>query len=469
MRRGRSLLLVLVSSFVLPVVVVFLVSLWGVTSHERAMGRVMDSYAMNIAQAVADKINSLRSAPLGVNRLLLQLEKSNLLSWSGRLPGWVMVLDGNGDVVISSREEEKPGLELPRSIVLNRSLRLTDKHGQRYSIAVRPTTNNTRLYVTAVVNWDDLLGPMVQSNKLFMFLLAASLITLICVLAFIWRWLIRPLAKLSKDVAQIRPGENLCQNTDPEAVYELRHLRDVICDMSQQVSASMALWKNYSSEVVGAQEQEKERLARDIHDGPVQAVTALVTNIRLSQTAKTEEERNEKLKLAEEIGSDTVKELRAVCDNLTPPWLDLGLEYALNELAERMGRYLGVKIRVWGGDVQASPLLVLTCFRLTQEAISNAVKHGQATEINVELDQISPQELSLTVSDNGKGFEVPKELEQLRRAGHRGLMNMGDRIRLVGGDMKILSEIGKGTVIKFRLPTEETQEEATGLAVEQGD
>ena len=141
-----------------------------------------------------------------------------------------------------------------------------------------------------------------------------------------------------------------------------------------------------------------------------------------------------------------------MCNHLTPPWLDLGLEHALNELAERLSRYLGVTIRVVVHDEKLQPEGVLTFFRILQEAVSNAVKHGGADQIDVRVDRPGDRRTRMIVEDNGKGFAVPADLESLRASGHRGLLNMRDRIRLVNGEMIIRSVPGRSTTLTFFIP-----------------
>lgn len=450
-RVRRSLPLVLILSLVAPIFVVFTVTLFSVSAHERAMGRVMESYVLSVAQSVAAKINSMGMLPFRPNKVMLQLERLNLLTWGPQLPGWKAILDADGDIVVATPGVEKPLLTLTRGIILNRAMEVYDANGQRYTVAVFPTGGSPEsFYVIVAVRWDDLLGPMVRSNRLLTLLLCVVLIALVCSVAMLWRWVIRPLSSMSTDVSHLKWGDEVPCQDDPQAVYELRHLRMVLCQLSEAARDRMRLWTRYTSDMVRVQEDEKENTAREIHDGPVQAVTALVQRIRLAEM--DEQGRMDHLKIAEEIAINTVRELREMCNHLTPPWLDLGLEHALNELAERLSRYMGVAIHV---DVYAEALNadgVLTFFRIVQEAVSNAVKHGKATEISVRVDRPGGHRTRMIIQDNGKGFAVPADLEKLRTQGHRGLLNMRDRIQLMDGEMVIQSVPGRSTTLTFFVP-----------------
>ena len=449
-RPHRSLTLVFLGCFIVPVVIMFMLTLWGVSANERATARVVNSYALNMAQSVADKVNNLSVHPFKLNRLAIRMNQENIFGWGPRLPGFITVMDSNGDVIVTSHSrEERPKLNFPPSIVMNRSLQLTDDTGAQYSVAVSPTGGADSFYVVAAVRWTDLLGPVVRSNRLFVFLLVTIMFSLIAVLSLLWRCVIRPLKNMATEVENMTHEENLCMVEDRESVLELRTLRDVLCKLSRSVAEKVEALRNYTSDMVQVQEKEKERISREIHDGPVQTITALLQNIRLYR--KFGEEKY--LDTALDIGMNTVVEMRGMCDNLTPPWLDLGMENALTELAERMNKYLGVSVSLEGADVTATPEEVLTCYRLAQEAVSNAVKHGKATEVTLSLEELDAG-LRMTISDNGKGFEVPDELSSLRQNGHRGLLNMRDRMRLASGDMEIISAPGEGTKIIYTFPPE---------------
>lgn len=465
MRIRRTLPLVLAVAVTVPLLVVLVVTTYGVAAHEQAMGKVMESYVLNVAQNVAAKINAIGVAPFRVNKAMLQMEKLNLFSWGPQLPGWVVVLDSNGEKVLSTSGVDQPSLEVTSSVLLlNKAMQVRDLSGNRYTVAIYPTGGLDNYYVVAAVGWDDLLGPMVRSNRLLTSLVIAVVIAMGAAVALLWRWVIGPLSRMSDDVVQLRWGDDIPCQEDEQAVYELRHLRRVLCRLSEAARDRLTLWKRYTSDMVRVQEEEKSRLSREIHDGPVQAVTALVQRIRLSEM--DENHRLENLKIAEEIGSHTVRELRELCNHLTPPWLDLGLEQALNELAERQGRYQGVDIRIDVIDEKVNNDGVLTFFRILQEGVSNAVKHGKATEIDVTVDRPGGTLTRMTVEDNGAGFQVPDDLETLRASGHRGLLNMKERMQLVGGDMEIRSTPGRGTTILFNIPDTDSPDSLKGFSCE---
>lgn len=446
----RSLILVLILLLLIPTAVVGAVAYFGIETHEKAMSRVMESYVLNVAESVAGKISASDQVPFRMSRVMLSMEKLDLFSWGPELPGWVAVLDSDGKLIISSPGAEQLSLIWTVGLPLNRAIQVKDNRDERYTMSVVPTTGSSTYYVVAAVRWSDLLGPMVRSSRLWGLMILTIALFLGLAVMLLWRWVIGPLKKLIDDVTALRWGDEVPAEGESEAVVELRNLRRVFCRLSLAAKDRIALWKRYTSDMVRVQEDEKDRLAREIHDGPVQAVTALIQRIRLSQM--DEKGRLENLHIAEEIGTDTVRELRELCNQLTPPWLDLGLENALTELTERLSRYMNVKIHLDFIEEKLSSDGTLAFFRITQEAVSNAVKHGKATEITVRVDRLGGHSTRLIIEDNGSGFKVPDDLESLRASGHRGLLNMRERIQLIGGEMKIISLPGKGTSMIFTAP-----------------
>jgi len=142
-----------------------------------------------------------------------------------------------------------------------------------------------------------------------------------------------------------------------------------------------------------------------------------------------------------------VRDLRALCDELSPPWLELGLKEALEELAERISKHFNVTIQVEvHRGICLSKDVSLAFFRVVQEAIHNSYRHGKATKVGVKVYE-SEGYVFLEVSDNGKGFNPSVDVEMLRLSGHRGLANMSERMSLIGGGFEVFSKEGEGTTV----------------------
>ncbi|MBQ6737947.1 MAG: sensor histidine kinase, partial [Synergistaceae bacterium] len=213
------------------------------------------------------------------------------------------------------------------------------------------------------------------------------------------------------------------------------------------------LRNRYVRDIVQAQEQERMDMAREIHDGPLQDVTALVQQLHMALDDDNGE--TVRIRRTETIAKSVVRELRALCDELAPPWIDLGLSEALTEIAERLSQVYDVLITSdYDDDVRTVEIendKILSLLRIIQEAVSNAVRHGNATEVHIQLTK-QDNVLILEISDNGEGFDSENiNHETLRVEGHRGLASMTERMSLMGGKLSINSKIGEGTVIKASL------------------
>jgi signal transduction histidine kinase len=145
--------------------------------------------------------------------------------------------------------------------------------------------------------------------------------------------------------------------------------------------------------------------------------------------------------------------MRALCDFLNPPWLELGLPQALTEHTERQSLQYGVNIFLGiDKDMEFSNAVTLAFFRIVQEAVTNSVRHGEAKNIWIDLKR-TPDEMELIIQDDGQGFEMKASgTADLRANGHRGLSNMEERMALVGGRLKIISYFGEGTCVRGLIP-----------------
>jgi signal transduction histidine kinase len=202
---------------------------------------------------------------------------------------------------------------------------------------------------------------------------------------------------------------------------------------------------------VQAQEKERQRIARELHDETGQTLTALglgLTALKDNIPANPERAVNQAKKL-QEMASGGLTDLQRLVSGLHPPQLDeLGLIPALRWYALEMSNHFKLEINVTGStsDILTSDELRLTIFRIAQEAITNAVRHAQADRVDIHLES-NDTGLLLEISDDGQGFNVDAALRGSEFC-CLGLMGMIERARLIGGDCEILSTPGKGTTIR---------------------
>ncbi len=211
---------------------------------------------------------------------------------------------------------------------------------------------------------------------------------------------------------------------------------------------------------VKAQEDERRRIAREIHDGLGQMLTAIKFNLEiLEDTIAPKEDERKRIDDMKNLLDSVMKEARELSYNLMPSVLDdFGLAPALQLLCEQFSQRVEVKIlfQAQGSNERLEPALEIGLYRIAQEALNNAVKHAQATEITMRLVR-RPEGIQLTIEDNGKGFDVrPSEARIVGQAG-MGLVSMRERAMSFSGVLTIDSSPGKGTTIEAQIPLPELE------------
>lgn len=223
----------------------------------------------------------------------------------------------------------------------------------------------------------------------------------------------------------------------------------------KQLKAAQSEQESLLERTVQATEQERKRVAAELHDGPVQHLTALDLTLerarrtldRASAAPEREKIEGVQLRLREEVGY-----LRKMMSDLRPPALDnLGLVAALQEQLTAIRRETGLACSIESTlDVRLLPAQEIVLYRVAQEALTNVVKHAGAERVRVSL-QPSNGHVVLEVHDDGAGF-VPSEAVTSASSGHFGLLGMRERVEMAGGSWELHSQLGSGTVIRAWLP-----------------
>ncbi len=207
----------------------------------------------------------------------------------------------------------------------------------------------------------------------------------------------------------------------------------------------------YLQQATRAQEEERKRIARELHDETIQDLVVLSRQLDVlaSRSKELSDENNLMLKELRQKTKNIIQAVRRLSQDLRPAALDqLGLLPALDWLAADVTKYSGIatKVNVIGTERRLSEEIELMLFRITQEALRNVWRHSQATraEITVKFDNTKTR---VTVNDNGKGFNLPGTMGDLPKEGKLGLAGMQERARLMGGTLMVQSEPGKGTTV----------------------
>jgi signal transduction histidine kinase len=204
---------------------------------------------------------------------------------------------------------------------------------------------------------------------------------------------------------------------------------------------------------VEAQEEERRRIAREIHDSLGQLLTAIKFNIEvLEDSVSSGSARQERLQDVKRLLDTAMAEAREISYNLMPSVLeDFGLVPALQLLCEQFEKRNGLRLtfHAHGVHERLDPIMEVGLYRIVQEALTNIAKHSQATEASVQFVR-DTQGVRLTVEDSGKGFEMARPRSVERRG--MGLVSMRERAASFHGSFTIDSTLGSGTVVVVEIP-----------------
>ena len=212
--------------------------------------------------------------------------------------------------------------------------------------------------------------------------------------------------------------------------------------------------KIISSKIIENQEKEQNRIAKDVHDGIGQMLTGLKYNLE-SININDIEKTASKIEHLKALTTNIIKGVRTATFNLTPPELsDHGIVPAITKLTLELGKLTGKKIRFFNKtdfNSRLDSLVEINIYRITQEAINNAIKYADSSHILVSLSH-SKNILSMVIDDDGKGFEPSKVKKVKNGDGGMGMTFMKERIKYIDGRLFLNSELGKGTRVTLNIP-----------------
>jgi signal transduction histidine kinase len=299
-------------------------------------------------------------------------------------------------------------------------------------------------------------------------IIATALIMGVIALALLWSRLItRPIYELQQGAEAIGNGK-LGFQMKIKTKDELGHLAEAFNHMSAELKKYTDELKSTAEENIGkekqiqdnlrvyarmisqAQEAERKRVARELHDETAQALVVVSRHLEDLAGGKGGLNANQ---IREEVRK-ILEGVRHFSQELRPSILDdLGLIPAVKWLASNLTNsyQIPVNTEVNGLQKQLDSQTELMLFRITQEALNNVRKHAQASQVNIVFNY-SQDKLSLSINDNGKGFISPRKLADLAVKGKLGLLGMQERVELMAGTFKIESDSGKGTTLIIEVP-----------------
>ncbi len=208
--------------------------------------------------------------------------------------------------------------------------------------------------------------------------------------------------------------------------------------------------------IIKAQEVERQRVSREIHDGPAQTMANVVLKAELCDRLIDidKDKAKQELKLLKEIVRNSLKDIRKIIYDLMPMSLDdLGLIPTIQRLVLNFENDTGAAVDFVVNEncMISDSIILLTIFRITQEALNNIKKHAKAKRVSIRLD-IGKEKIYLSIIDDGIGFNVDEKVNSIDDKNGFGLYSIKERVDLLRGKIDIESEKGKGTKIKVVIP-----------------
>ncbi|HEX6289026.1 MAG TPA: histidine kinase [Herpetosiphonaceae bacterium] len=252
-------------------------------------------------------------------------------------------------------------------------------------------------------------------------------------------------------------GSEVFDVTDLEIVQVIMRLSSVTMQNIQfidELQQQAAEKEKLHQQVINAREEERKRVARELHDQIIQSLASMnyqLTNLR----SQLSPDQGDQVVEVQSNLQQTLVDVRRICADLRPPALDnLGLVSAVRSRLRALQQQSSIEafLHVSGDPHQPIPEdVALTLFRVMQEALNNVLKHAEAQTVEVQI-YIQPDEICLVVRDDGKGFHVPQRLGQLIEDHHFGLVGLRERLEMIRGTLYVSSLTGEGACIRATVP-----------------
>ncbi len=356
----------------------------------------------------------------------------------------------SGALASESLEADWPGV---REALSGKSgVLYVKKDTAEYVVAYSPIEVTGWALVTEE-EWKRVISPSLQLTQLAPLVMVPAFILALIALWFGARQIVRPLQRLEAKAAALAWGDFEAIKEPVGGISEVRHLQMELAEMSRKVQAAQEGLRDYIGAITSAQEEERTRLARELHDDTIQAVVALKHRLQLAQKVVRDHHGRLRLKELEVLAEQTIENLRRLTRALRPIYLeDLGLVTALEMLAREIAQNsaLTVRFQMMGQERRLPPEVELSLYRVAQEALNNVVKHSRATCADLSV-HYADAEITLVISDNGQGFVAPVSPTEFARHGHFGLLGMQERAALIGARFAIETAPGQGTRVKLSL------------------
>jgi signal transduction histidine kinase len=307
-------------------------------------------------------------------------------------------------------------------------------------------------------SWQAVSTPTLRTSQIAPLVLVPVVLIMLLALWFGASQVVKPLRTLESKSASLALGDFKTIQEPVGGIAEIQHLQKELIQMANKVEEAQRSLHGYIGAITEAQEDERRRLARELHDDTLQALIALKQRVQLAQLeleSPMKETPPETAKLNEiaNLTEQTIENLRRLTRALRPVYLeDLGLVPALEMLRRETGQGTGITVDFHhqGIERRLGASVELALYRMAQEAMSNITRHAQAKQASLTIN-FSSGAVTLQVEDDGVGFNLPNNPSEYAAKGHYGLLGLHERAELIGATLEIRSSPGRGTSLSVTL------------------
>ncbi|MBC8506477.1 MAG: hypothetical protein H8D34_16570 [Chloroflexi bacterium] len=302
--------------------------------------------------------------------------------------------------------------------------------------------------------WESVANPLLNTTQLAPLILVPVLLLALVALWFGAKQIVQPLQALEARAADLAWGDYEAISVSVGGIDEIVRLQTTLSHLAEKIQRSQAGLHSYIGAITTGQEEERGRLARELHDDTIQALIALNQRVQLTQLKVAADP--EAVTALEEIQSLTeaaIQDLRRLIRAMRPLYLeDLGLVAALEMLARETSttESFALEFQHKGLERRLPPETELALYRIAQEGLSNVIRHAQAQNAALTI-HYDHEQVTLTIEDDGQGFEIPESPAEFAPRGHFGLLGIHERAELIGARIDIQSSLEKGTQLAIYL------------------
>jgi signal transduction histidine kinase len=305
--------------------------------------------------------------------------------------------------------------------------------------------------------WESVTNPLLNTTQLAPLAFVPVLILSLVALWFGARRIVQPLQSLEDRAAKLAWGDFQAIEEPVEGIEEINRLQRTLIHMAHKVKVAQQGLRGYISAITTGQEEERRRLARELHDDTIQSLIALKQRVQLANLSQPDRGTGDQLLEIQNMTDQTIHDLRRITRDLRPLYLDdLGLVATLEMLSRETSNTIGIPVDFQsnGEEYRFPPEDELTLYRMAQEGLSNVSRHSRASQASITI-RFTPQTTTLTIADNGQGFIVPENPAEFAPLGHFGLLGLHERAELIGAHLEIHSAPDQGTRLVITLSSPE--------------